>query len=134
MNFSPISDLIHCTNEMNVNIPQLADSLFERTTNTSWVVVFKSLITTHHLMVYGNEVRRSGLPAHYKFNIVVVVLSLTVFPSHSVLSSTWLQGIHCSTSVIFWTKVVYKVTIWLSWLSVLSHSSLTQNLVKKLFF
>ena len=51
------SDLIHCTNEMNVNIPQLADSLFERTTNTSWVVVFKSLITTHHLMVYGNEVR-----------------------------------------------------------------------------
>uniref|UniRef100_A0A3P9LXP8 ENTH domain-containing protein n=1 Tax=Oryzias latipes TaxID=8090 RepID=A0A3P9LXP8_ORYLA len=48
--------LIHCTNEMNVNIPQLADSLFERTTNTSWVVVFKSLITTHHLMVYGNEV------------------------------------------------------------------------------
>lgn len=53
------SDLIHCTNEMNVNIPQLADSLFERTTNTSWVVVFKSLITTHHLMVYGNEVRHT---------------------------------------------------------------------------
>lgn len=52
-----VSDLIHCTNEMNVNIPQLADSLFERTTNTSWVVVFKSLTTTHHLMVYGNEVR-----------------------------------------------------------------------------
>uniref|UniRef100_A0A8C7WKB6 Phosphatidylinositol binding clathrin assembly protein b n=1 Tax=Oncorhynchus mykiss TaxID=8022 RepID=A0A8C7WKB6_ONCMY len=48
-------DLIHCTNEMNVNIPQLADSLFERTTSTSWVVVFKSLIATHHLMVYGNE-------------------------------------------------------------------------------
>uniref|UniRef100_A0A672L447 ENTH domain-containing protein n=1 Tax=Sinocyclocheilus grahami TaxID=75366 RepID=A0A672L447_SINGR len=47
--------LIHCTNEMNVNIPQLADTLFERTTNTSWVVVFKSLITTHHIMVYGNE-------------------------------------------------------------------------------
>uniref|UniRef100_A0A8C5JWC8 Phosphatidylinositol-binding clathrin assembly protein-like n=1 Tax=Jaculus jaculus TaxID=51337 RepID=A0A8C5JWC8_JACJA len=50
-----IEDLIQCTNEMNVNIPQLADSLFERTTNSSWVVVFKSLITTHHLMVYGNE-------------------------------------------------------------------------------
>lgn len=55
-----VVDLIHCTNEMNVNIPQLADSLFERTTNTSWVVVFKSLITTHHLMVYGNEVRKCG--------------------------------------------------------------------------
>ncbi|CAF91128.1 unnamed protein product, partial [Tetraodon nigroviridis] len=48
--------LIHCTNEMNVNIPQLADTLFERTANSSWVVVFKALITTHHLMMYGNEV------------------------------------------------------------------------------
>lgn len=57
-----VVDLIHCTNEMNVNIPQLADSLFERTTNTSWVVVFKSLITTHHLMVYGNEVCDRGRP------------------------------------------------------------------------
>lgn len=55
------SDLIHCTNEMNVNVPQLADSLFERTTNSSWVVVFKALITTHHLMMYGNEVRDSAL-------------------------------------------------------------------------
>uniref|UniRef100_A0A8C6S7W5 ENTH domain-containing protein n=1 Tax=Neogobius melanostomus TaxID=47308 RepID=A0A8C6S7W5_9GOBI len=48
--------LIQCTNEMNVNIPQLADTLFERTANTSWVVVFKSLTATHHVMVYGNEV------------------------------------------------------------------------------
>ncbi|XP_078268631.1 phosphatidylinositol-binding clathrin assembly protein-like isoform X1 [Rhinoraja longicauda] len=47
--------LIQCTNEMNVNIPQMADTLFERATNTSWVVVFKALITTHHLMMYGNE-------------------------------------------------------------------------------
>uniref|UniRef100_A0A665TNZ3 Phosphatidylinositol binding clathrin assembly protein a n=1 Tax=Echeneis naucrates TaxID=173247 RepID=A0A665TNZ3_ECHNA len=47
--------LIQCTNEMNVNIPQLADTLFERTANTSWVVVFKSLTTTHHLMVYGYD-------------------------------------------------------------------------------
>lgn len=51
-----LSDLIQCTNEMNVNIPQLADTLFERTANGSWVVVFKALITTHHLMMYGNEV------------------------------------------------------------------------------
>uniref|UniRef100_A0A8C6THV8 Si:ch211-200p22.4 n=1 Tax=Neogobius melanostomus TaxID=47308 RepID=A0A8C6THV8_9GOBI len=40
---------------MNVSIPQLADTLFERTANSSWVVVFKALITTHHLMMYGNE-------------------------------------------------------------------------------
>lgn len=47
--------LIQCTNEMNVNIPHLADTLFERTANSSWVVVFKALITTHHIMMYGNE-------------------------------------------------------------------------------
>ncbi|TRZ03824.1 hypothetical protein DNTS_027811 [Danionella cerebrum] len=47
--------LMHCTNDVNVNIPHLADTLFERTANQSWVVVFKALITTHHLMVYGNE-------------------------------------------------------------------------------
>lgn len=47
---------------MNVNIPQLADTLFERTANSSWVVVFKALITTHHLMMYGNEV--GGTRAH----------------------------------------------------------------------
>lgn len=63
--FASFPDLIHCTNEMNVNIPQLADSLFERTTNTSWVVVFKSLITTHHLMVYGNEVRPRRHSLHF---------------------------------------------------------------------
>nr|XP_033954201.1 phosphatidylinositol-binding clathrin assembly protein-like [Pseudochaenichthys georgianus] len=52
--------LIQCTNEMNVNIPELADTLFERTTNTSWVVVFKSLTATHQLMVYGNETPSVG--------------------------------------------------------------------------
>ncbi|XP_041419885.1 synaptosome associated protein 91kDa S homeolog isoform X12 [Xenopus laevis] len=47
--------LIQATNETNVNIPQMADTLFERATSTSWVVVFKALVTTHHLMVHGNE-------------------------------------------------------------------------------
>ncbi|XP_027845696.2 phosphatidylinositol-binding clathrin assembly protein LAP isoform X5 [Aphis gossypii] len=47
--------LIHCTNEPNVSIPQLANLLIERSQNASWVVVFKSLITVHHLMCYGNE-------------------------------------------------------------------------------
>lgn len=49
-------DLIHCTNELNVSIPHLADTLLERTASNSWIVVFKALITTHHLMMYGNEV------------------------------------------------------------------------------
>lgn len=51
-----VSDLIHCTNEPNVSIPQLANLLIERSQNTNWVVVFKALITVHHLMCYGNEV------------------------------------------------------------------------------
>lgn len=52
-----LPDLIHCTNELNVSIPHLADTLLERTASNSWIVVFKALITTHHLMMYGNEVR-----------------------------------------------------------------------------
>uniref|UniRef100_UPI00358F35CE phosphatidylinositol-binding clathrin assembly protein-like isoform X9 n=1 Tax=Myxine glutinosa TaxID=7769 RepID=UPI00358F35CE len=47
--------LTACTNEVNVSIPQLADTLFERAVNNSWVVVFKALITSHHIMCYGNE-------------------------------------------------------------------------------
>ena len=51
-----VSDLLQCTNEPNVSIPQLADLLIERTQNTSWVIVFKALVTIHNLMNYGNEV------------------------------------------------------------------------------
>ncbi|XP_049780900.1 phosphatidylinositol-binding clathrin assembly protein LAP isoform X7 [Schistocerca cancellata] len=47
--------LMHCTNEPNVSIPQLANLLIERSQNTNWVVVFKALITVHHMMCYGNE-------------------------------------------------------------------------------
>nr|XP_040021850.1 clathrin coat assembly protein AP180 isoform X14 [Gasterosteus aculeatus aculeatus] len=47
--------LIQATQETNVNVPQMADTLMERVGNASWVVVFKALITTHHLMVNGNE-------------------------------------------------------------------------------
>lgn len=54
--FLLIADLLHCTNEPNVSIPQLANLLIERSQNSNWVVVFKSLVTTHHLMCYGNEV------------------------------------------------------------------------------
>ncbi|XP_037398482.1 clathrin coat assembly protein AP180 isoform X3 [Pygocentrus nattereri] len=47
--------LISATNETNVNIPQMADTLFERAMNASWVVVFKALVTTHHICIHGNE-------------------------------------------------------------------------------
>ncbi|XP_062869704.1 phosphatidylinositol binding clathrin assembly protein a isoform X1 [Trichomycterus rosablanca] len=80
--------LIQCTNEMNVNIPQLADTLFERTANTSWVVVFKSLITTHHLMVYGNE--RS---------IQYMASRNTLFNLSNFLDKSGLQGYDMSTFI-----------------------------------
>ncbi|EEB17878.1 Phosphatidylinositol-binding clathrin assembly protein LAP, putative [Pediculus humanus corporis] len=47
--------LVHCTNEPNVSIPQLANLLIERSQNANWVVVFKALITVHHMLCYGNE-------------------------------------------------------------------------------
>ncbi|XP_076307924.1 uncharacterized protein LOC143223627 isoform X3 [Tachypleus tridentatus] len=47
--------LLQCTNEPNVSIPQMANFLIERTQHSSWVVVFKALVTVHHLMCYGNE-------------------------------------------------------------------------------
>ncbi|XP_022537112.2 phosphatidylinositol binding clathrin assembly protein a isoform X3 [Astyanax mexicanus] len=80
--------LIQCTNEMNVNIPQLADTLFERTTSTSWVVVFKSLITTHHLMVYGNE----------RF-IQYLASRNTLFNLSNFLDKSGLQGYDMSTFI-----------------------------------
>lgn len=67
---------------MNVNIPQLADTLFERTANTSWVVVFKSLTTTHHLMVYGNEV--STHQHHFQTHILKVSLFCVCFSLNRV--------------------------------------------------
>ena len=56
-NIIMLSDLLQCTNEPNVSIPTLANLLIERTLNPNWVVVYKSLITIHHLMCYGNEVK-----------------------------------------------------------------------------
>jgi len=47
--------LLQCTYEANVSIPQMANLLIERTGHNSWIVVFKALITVHHLMCYGNE-------------------------------------------------------------------------------
>ncbi|KAL6099178.1 picalm [Pungitius sinensis] len=80
--------LIQCTNEMNVNIPQLAETLFERTANTSWVVVFKSLTATHHLMVYGNE----------RF-IQYLASRNTLFNLSNFLDKSGLQGYDMSTFI-----------------------------------
>lgn len=54
-------DLIQCTHEPNVSIPQLANLLIERTQHSNWVVVFKALVTLHSLMNHGNEVSNYSL-------------------------------------------------------------------------
>uniref|UniRef100_A0A8C3L338 ENTH domain-containing protein n=1 Tax=Chrysolophus pictus TaxID=9089 RepID=A0A8C3L338_CHRPC len=73
---------------MNVNIPQLADTLFERTANSSWVVVFKALITTHHLMMYGNE----------RF-IQYLASRNTLFNLNNYLDKSAMQGYDMSTFI-----------------------------------
>uniref|UniRef100_A0A4W3J0H8 Si:ch211-200p22.4 n=1 Tax=Callorhinchus milii TaxID=7868 RepID=A0A4W3J0H8_CALMI len=73
---------------MNVNIPQMADTLFERATNSSWVVVFKALITTHHLMMYGNE----------RF-IQYLASRNTLFNLNNFLDKSAMQGYDMSTFI-----------------------------------
>ncbi|DAA13240.1 TPA: phosphatidylinositol-binding clathrin assembly protein-like [Bos taurus] len=48
-------NLIQYINGTNMSVVHLADVLSEKTGSSSWVVVFKALVTVHHLMVYGNE-------------------------------------------------------------------------------
>ncbi|XP_033635266.1 phosphatidylinositol-binding clathrin assembly protein LAP-like isoform X10 [Asterias rubens] len=47
--------LLQCTMTEHINIPELADLIIERTTNTNWVIVYKALSTCHNLMIYGHE-------------------------------------------------------------------------------
>lgn len=47
--------LAACTYESNVSMLQLANMLIERTNHSNWAVVYKSLITVHHLMSFGSE-------------------------------------------------------------------------------
>ncbi|XP_048116794.1 clathrin coat assembly protein AP180 isoform X5 [Alosa alosa] len=80
--------LIQATQESNVNIPQMADTLFERAGNASWVVVFKALSTTHHLMVHGNE----------RF-IQFLASRNTLFNLSNFLDKTGSQGYDMSTFI-----------------------------------
>lgn len=85
--------LLHCTNEPNVSIPQMANCLIERTNNTSWVVVFKALITVHHLMCYGNE----------RFTQYLASSNCT-FQLGSFLDKTGVQGYDMSTFIRRYAK------------------------------
>lgn len=47
--------LAACTYETDISMMQLANQLIERANHSNWIVVYKSLITVHHLMSFGNE-------------------------------------------------------------------------------
>lgn len=47
--------LAACTYESNVSMLQLSNMIIERANHSNWVVVYKSLITVHHLMSFGSE-------------------------------------------------------------------------------
>ena len=61
-------DLLQCTHEANVSVPQLADLIIQRGQSTNWVVVFKALITAHNIMNYGNEVSPRGITTSNRHN------------------------------------------------------------------
>ncbi|XP_052002956.1 clathrin coat assembly protein AP180-like [Xyrauchen texanus] len=85
--------LIQATQDSNVNIPQMADTLFERAGNASWIVVFKALVTTHHLMVNGNE----------KF-VQFLASRSTLFNLSNFLDKTGSHGYDMSTFIRRYSK------------------------------
>lgn len=87
--------LLHCTNEPNVSIPQLANLLIERTTSSNWCTVYKAMISIHNLMCYGNE-RFSQYLASSNAN----------FNLGSFLDKTSVQGYDMSTHVRRYAKYI----------------------------
>ncbi|VDO93336.1 unnamed protein product [Soboliphyme baturini] len=89
--------LLHCSHEPNVSIPQMANLLIERTQNTNWCVVFKSLITIHNLMCYGNE----------RF-LQYLASSSTNVNLNNFLDKTTVQGYDMSTHIRRYAKYIGK--------------------------
>ncbi|CAH8574942.1 unnamed protein product [Schistosoma intercalatum] len=50
-----LSYLVQCTFEPRLSVPDFANQLVIRTQHSNLVVVFKALLTIHHLMQFGNE-------------------------------------------------------------------------------
>ncbi|CAH8608317.1 unnamed protein product [Schistosoma rodhaini] len=50
-----LSYLVQCTFEPRLSVPDFANQIVIRTQHSNLVVVFKALLTIHHLMQFGNE-------------------------------------------------------------------------------
>lgn len=128
-------DLIHCTNELNVSIPHLADTLLERTASNSWIVVFKALITTHHLMMYGNEVSWAHQHIEAQRGQRWLFFSNSQNDSEVVFHlDTGVQTFHLSAKISNWIQnrsdqiSFYKMHVFFS----LCHDNIDHNLIKHL--
>ncbi|XP_050631845.1 phosphatidylinositol-binding clathrin assembly protein-like [Macaca thibetana thibetana] len=83
-----LADLIQYINETNMSVEHLANILSEKTRSSSWVVVFKALVTVHHLMVHGNE----------RF-IKHVSCRNSLFTLHNFLDKSVIEGYTMSTFI-----------------------------------
>ncbi|XP_049500498.1 phosphatidylinositol-binding clathrin assembly protein-like isoform X1 [Panthera uncia] len=83
-----LADLIQYVNETNMSVEHLADVLSEKARSSSWVVVFKALVTVHHLMVHGNE----------RF-IQHLASRSSLFTLHNFLDKSALEGYAMSTFI-----------------------------------
>lgn len=69
-----------------MSIPHLANLLVERSQNANWVVVYKALITAHHLLAYGNEVRGLNGDVEEHTFVILIVISFLLSAVHPILS------------------------------------------------
>ncbi|KAI5236176.1 Phosphatidylinositol-Binding Clathrin Assembly Protein [Manis pentadactyla] len=83
-----LADLIKYINETNMSVEHLADVLCEKTRSSSWVVVFKALVTVHHLMMHGNEANPDELT-----NGVIRAAFMLLFKDSLLLFAAYNDGI-----------------------------------------
>lgn len=124
-----IIDLIRCSHEPNISVPQLASLLLDRSQCSPWVVVYKALLTTHTLMNYGNEVIfivlalfSSGLVScdSFKVGFILFIYSI-VFHCFGVSKQKaypvmhWRFSLNCKEIVEFYWgshMLVWNIHIW----------------------
>ncbi|KFO32842.1 Phosphatidylinositol-binding clathrin assembly protein [Fukomys damarensis] len=83
-----LADLTQYINQTNMSVKHLANILSEKTGSSSWVVVFKALVTVHHLMVHGNEANPDELT-----NGIIHAAFLLLFKDSLRLFAAYNEGI-----------------------------------------
>ncbi|XP_062941088.1 phosphatidylinositol-binding clathrin assembly protein-like [Cynocephalus volans] len=76
--------LIQYINETNMSVQHLADVLYKKTRSSNWVVVFKALVTVHHLMVHGNERFIQHLASRPSFFTLHSFLDISIIEAYTM--------------------------------------------------